>query len=109
MRTALAVTAALGILTLVLLYARYRLKQRSEARLRAQATALSEALERVHLLKGMLPICAWCKKIRDDNGYWMQVESYVASHSAAEFTHSICPSCVDQIDAGREPLPAAPA
>ena len=43
----------------------------------------------------MLPICAWCKKIRDDQGYWTQVEAYVARHSKAEFTHCICPSCRD--------------
>ena len=106
-RTALAVIAALVLVSLALLYARFRLKQQSEARLRAQAQALSEALARVQVLKGMLPICAWCKKIRDDNGYWTQVEAYVTSHSAAEFTHSICPSCEDRVrgDSG-EPAPA---
>ena len=51
-------------------------------------------------LKGMLPICAWCKKIREDNGYWTQVESYISSHSAAEFTHCICPSCATTLDDG---------
>lgn len=104
-RTALAVIAALILAVLALVYARYRLKRRSEARLRAQAEELAAALDRVHVLKGMLPICAWCKKIRDDNGYWTQVESYVASHSAAEFTHSICPSCADHV----EPAPARAA
>lgn len=94
-RTALAVIALLVIISLGLLYARYRLKHESETRFRTQAETLAEALERVQTLKGMLPICAWCKKIRDDKGYWTQVESYVASHSAAEFTHSICPSCAD--------------
>ena len=78
---------------LALVIARNRLRQRSEARLSAQARELSAALDRVIVLKGMLPICAWCKKVRDDNGYWTQVESYVASHSSAEFTHSICPTC----------------
>ena len=100
-RTALAVIAALVVVSLALLYARYRLKKNSEARLRAQAEELSEALARVHVLKGMLPICAWCKKIRDDNGYWTQVEAYVSDHSAAEFTHSICPSCGDAEEAGQ--------
>lgn len=96
-RTALGVIAVLVISSLGLLYARFRLKHQSEARLRAQAETLSEALERVRTLKGMLPICAWCKKIRDDKGYWTQVEAYVSSHSAAEFTHSICPSCTDNM------------
>lgn len=83
-RTALAVIAALVLLSLGLLYARLR-----------QAQKLAEALDRVQTLKGLLPICASCKKIRDDNGYWTQVEAYVASHSSAEFTHSICPSCFE--------------
>jgi tetratricopeptide (TPR) repeat protein len=94
-RTALAVIAVLVIISLALLQARFRLKNESEARFRAQAATLTDALDRVKTLKGMLPICAWCKKIRDDQGYWTQVESYVSSHSAAEFTHSICPVCAD--------------
>jgi tetratricopeptide (TPR) repeat protein len=94
-RTALAAIAVLVVISLGLLLARFRLKQRSEAKFRAQAESLSEALERVQTLRGMLPICAWCKKIRDDKGYWTQVESYVSRHSRAEFTHCICPSCSD--------------
>lgn len=96
-RTALAVTSALILISLGLLYARFRLKQQSEARLKAQAAKLSDALDRVQTLKGLLPICASCKKIRDDNGYWTQVEQYVEAHTAAEFTHSICPSCADTL------------
>ena len=53
------------------------------------------ATGQIHQLEGLLPICAWCKKIRDDRNYWHQVETYVAMHSAAEFTHSICPQCLD--------------
>jgi tetratricopeptide (TPR) repeat protein len=96
-RTALGIIAVLVLVGLALLYGRFRLKQRSEARLRAQAEALSEALERVQTLRGLLPICAWCKNIRDDGGYWTQVEAYISSHSAAAFTHCICPSCVDKL------------
>ena len=92
-RMALGVIAGLVIVSLALLYGRFRLKHESEARFRTQAETLAGALENVHTLKGMLPICAWCKKIRDDKGYWTQVESYVASHSEAKFTHGICPSC----------------
>ena len=44
-------------------------------------------------LRGLLPICAWCKKVRDDQGYWNQIEAYIATHSQAEFSHSICPEC----------------
>ena len=96
-RTALAAIAVLVLVSLGLLYARYRLKHQSEARFRAQAEALADALARVQTLRGLLPICAWCKNIRDDNGYWTQVEAYVSNHSQAEFTHSICPSCSDEV------------
>jgi len=48
-------------------------------------------------LKGMLPICAQCKKIRDDKGYWNQIESYIEKHSDAAFSHSLCPECSDEL------------
>lgn len=58
---------------------------------------LKEALSKVKQLSGMLPICASCKKIRDDKGYWKQIESYIGDHSEAEFTHGICPECVKKL------------
>lgn len=58
---------------------------------------LKTALEKVKQLGGMLPICANCKKIRDDNGYWNQIESYIREHSEVEFSHSICPECVKKL------------
>ncbi|MGH7973782.1 MAG: PAS domain-containing protein, partial [Limisphaerales bacterium] len=54
---------------------------------------LQAALAEVKTLSGLLPICAHCKKIRDDQGYWSQIELYVRQHSNANFTHSICPDC----------------
>ena len=54
---------------------------------------LREALGRVKTLFGLLPMCAGCKKIRDDQGYWKQVEDYIESHSEAECTHGLCPDC----------------
>ena len=54
---------------------------------------LRESLAKVKLLSGLLPICASCKKIRDDKGYWNQVETYLLEHSEAKFTHGICPEC----------------
>src|SRR5208282_230275 len=54
---------------------------------------LQESLAKVKLLSGLLPICAWCKKIRDDRGYWNKVETYLLEHSQAKFTHGICPEC----------------
>jgi len=55
---------------------------------------LQEALTNIKTLQGLLPICAACKKIRDDQGYWHQVEEYIGQHSAAQFTHGICPDCI---------------
>ncbi|MCH8986863.1 response regulator, partial [Patescibacteria group bacterium] len=54
---------------------------------------LEDAISRIKQLHGLLPICASCKKIRDDQGYWNQIEGYISSHSDAEFSHSICPDC----------------
>lgn len=54
---------------------------------------LTEALEKVKALTGLLPICAACKKIRDDDGYWQEVETFMGDHSELQFTHGICPEC----------------
>jgi Na+/melibiose symporter-like transporter len=58
---------------------------------------LKDALNKVKTLSGLLPICAACKKIRDDRGYWNQIESYIHDHSEAEFSHSICPECAKKL------------
>jgi hypothetical protein len=58
---------------------------------------LQEALAKVKTLSGFLPICASCKKIRDDKGYWNQIEAYISEHSAVEFSHGICPECVEKL------------
>jgi two-component system cell cycle sensor histidine kinase/response regulator CckA len=58
---------------------------------------LSDALADVKTLSGLLPMCASCKKIRDDTGYWQQVETYIKQHSNADFTHGICPECVQRL------------
>ncbi|MHB0878591.1 MAG: MASE3 domain-containing protein [Anaerolineae bacterium] len=58
---------------------------------------LQRALSEVKTLSGLLPICASCKKIRDDSGYWAQIEEYLRAHSDAEFTHSLCPECVHKL------------
>jgi len=58
-----------------------------------QVKELEIALIQVEQLKGYLPICSYCKKIRDDENYWQQVENYIEAHSKALFTHSICPDC----------------
>ena len=56
---------------------------------------LQKALGEVKTLSGLLPICANCKKIRDDQGYWQDVAVYVRDHSEAEFTHGMCPECME--------------
>jgi PAS domain S-box-containing protein len=58
---------------------------------------LQHALDEVNLLSGLLPICASCKKIRDDKGYWNKIESYITNHSKVEFSHSICPDCAQKL------------
>ncbi|WP_339134846.1 MAG: hypothetical protein WGN25_16425 [Candidatus Electrothrix sp. GW3-4] len=58
---------------------------------------LQEAMSQVKILSGFLPICASCKKIRDDKGYWSQIESYIREHSEAEFSHGICPDCAAKL------------
>jgi hypothetical protein len=57
---------------------------------------LQNTLEEIKTLRGILPICSSCKKIRDDKGYWNQIESYISNHSSAEFSHSLCPECSDK-------------
>ena len=51
----------------------------------------------VKLLRGLIPICAWCKKLRDDKGYWNSVEEYISERAPAEFTHGICPECLSKV------------
>jgi methyl-accepting chemotaxis protein len=62
-----------------------------------QIRNLEEALGQVKQLKGLLPICAWCRQVRNDRGYWSSVEEYVQEHTEAEFSHGICPSCRERL------------
>jgi DNA-binding response OmpR family regulator len=61
--------------------------------LRKREKELEEALEEIKTLTGILPICSYCKQIRNDEGYWQQVEEYITQHSEAMFSHGVCPSC----------------
>jgi len=70
---------------------------RLQAELAARVKELELALANVKLLQGLLPICCYCKKIRNDQNYWQQVDSYIADHSEAQFTHGICPECREKI------------
>ena len=58
---------------------------------------LQDALDQIKTLKGIIPICASCKKIRDDEGYWNEIESYILKHSEADFSHGICPECAKKL------------
>ncbi len=58
---------------------------------------LTQALEEIKTLQGIIPICANCKKIRDDRGAWEQIENYIQNHSDAQFSHSVCPECVEEL------------
>ena len=60
-------------------------------------TELQVALTEVRKLRGIIPICASCIKVRDDQGYWNQIESYIREHSEADFSHGICPECAKKL------------
>ena len=73
-----------------------------QERLAAQVAELQSALSKVKQLSGLLPICSYCKRIRSDQNYWEQVDSYVAHHSDVKFSHGICPSCFETVRADFE-------
>lgn len=93
------VTRFLVTLVIVALFAHAIESSRSVAarELGREKSALVEALAQIRTLSGLLPICAECKKIRDDQGYWRQVEYYIAERTDAHFTHGICPGCMDKL------------
>lgn len=68
-------------------------RRRAEKEREKLVADLSDALTNLKRLSGLLPICASCKKIRDDKGYWHQVENYMKDHAEVEFSHGICPEC----------------
>lgn len=72
-------------------------RQKIEADLQVEKNKLEKALAQVKTLSGFLPICTSCKKIRDDKGYWNQIESYIRDHSEAQLSHSICPDCFKRL------------
>lgn len=74
-----------------------RKRQKSEKKLEKLVRDLEKALLEVKTLKGFIPICASCKNIRDDKGYWNRLESYIQEHSDAEFSHGICPDCTKKL------------
>lgn len=67
-----------------------------QTELRDRVTELEDAISRIKQLQGLLPICCYCKKVRDDQNYWHQVEAYIQIRSEATFTHGICPACLEE-------------
>jgi response regulator RpfG family c-di-GMP phosphodiesterase len=67
-----------------------------QQRLAQRIGELEEALAKVNELEGLLPICSYCKKVRDDGNYWHQVESYITERSGARFSHGVCPDCYEE-------------
>jgi len=59
---------------------------------------LQDAMDQIKTLKGLIPICAWCKKIRDDSGYWQKLETYLKDHSDVDFTHGMCEECAKKME-----------
>jgi len=72
-------------------------RKTAEMTLKKEKNKLHDAMSRVKELTGLLPICSSCKKIRDDNGYWNQLEKYIEANSDASFSHGICPDCSEEI------------
>jgi Cache domain len=100
----LLITSIVVLLTMLTInaYERVNRQQKEEIvqqheKLLEQTEKLTTALDEVKTLGGMLPICSSCKKIRDDKGYWQQIESYIQSHSEAQFSHGICPDCAKRM------------
>lgn len=68
-----------------------------QSELAARVRELQDALANIKVLQGLLPICCYCKKIRSDENYWEQVESYIGSHADVQFSHGVCPDCYEKI------------
>lgn len=82
-------------MTIVQLRVKTHMELRLQRRINARRTAeLEEALANIKTLQDILPVCMYCKKIRDDDGYWSQLDSYIREHTDSEFSHGICPDCL---------------
>lgn len=83
--------------TTYFLIQKVRLNNKINSELEESNNELQQAIEKINQLQGIVPICASCKNIRDDGGFWHQVEVYVQEHSQAQFTHGICPDCAQKL------------
>lgn len=90
------ITASIVFVIGLLVFSARRLQDLARTRKKLEKTNedLVKAFAEVKTLRGIIPICSFCKKIRDDEGFWQQVDVYVQHHSEAAFSHSICPECI---------------
>lgn len=87
----------LPVLVLAISNARnYEQREITRKLLEAEHRQLQQVFDEIRILRGIVPICAYCKKVRDDKGYWNQVEQYVSKHTDAKFSHGICPACFEK-------------
>ncbi|MFH0908322.1 MAG: PAS domain S-box protein [bacterium] len=82
-------------------------RKRAEAEREKLIRELQQAISEVKTLSGLLPICAACKRVRDDGGYWNQIETYIKSHSGVQFSHGLCPECISKLYPDYEEDPPA--
>lgn len=87
---------AIFLVCSILAYIIEGLRERFESESRVLIEKLEKALSEVKTLEGLLPICAHCKKVRDDTGYWNQIEAYLSDRANARFTHGVCPQCLEE-------------
>ena len=97
LREMLGAYLGIWVLGIVGIVAGYHRLSQGKRRLEKAISQLQEALAKVKTLNGLLPICSSCKKIRDDRGYWKQLETYLKEHSDASFTHGLCPECLEKL------------
>jgi hypothetical protein len=88
--------AIISIITLILMVY-YRRLRKAEKDKQHTIEQLQQALSEIKTLRGMLPMCSSCKKIRNDDGYWEHVEAYITKHTSTEFSHGICPECMEKL------------
>jgi ligand-binding sensor domain-containing protein len=96
----IVVIFVISVLVAIYLWRVNRIQQtaiRLEAMVKERTSELEEAMNNIKVLKGLIPICASCKKVRDDSGFWRQVEDYISHHSEAQFSHGICPDCMKKL------------